>query len=245
MDSYYNWNVKKGGKFLEKLIDAQRKSGVSEIINRAKAEGRKALYFEEASEIMKMYGIKTTDFWEYKKDLDLEKIKYPAAVKIDSDKILHKTDKKGLILDIKDKEELKFAVKEMQNNFNGEKIIIQPMFKRQTELILGIKKDAIFGPIVMYGLGGIYTEMLKTVDFAVPPLNMEEIKKSLMESKIKFLFSDTRGQKAYDVEELSKIILGISQFAFENEEFNEFDINPLLIYNNKSNAVAVDVKIII
>lgn len=246
LNSYYKWSRERNetAKNVEQ-IDIERKNKASEIIAKAKSSGRKALYFEEAEKIMKMYGIKPADFWEYREDFNLESVKFPVVIKVDSDKVLHKTDRKGLILDIKNSEELKSAAEEMKNNFGGERIIIQPMLKRQTELILGIKKDAIFGPVIIYGLGGIYTEVLHRVDFLVPPLEIEEIKKRLEKSKIKFLFSETRGQKAYDIDEMAKIILGISQFALENEEVNEFDINPLLVYNNGEKAVAVDIKIII
>jgi len=119
------------------------------------------------------------------------------------------------------------------------------MMARRTELILGIKKDEIFGPILVYGLGGIYTEVLKMVNFLVPPLAAEEIEKELMKSKISFLFSETRGQKPYSIKELANILLGLSNFAQEAEEIKEFDINPLLIYNDGKEAVAVDVKVII
>jgi len=245
LNYYYDWDMEKYRIIPKESINIKRKNNISEVLKKARSEGRKALYFEEASKIMDMYEIKTAASWEYSGTLDLEKIKYPVVVKVDSDKVLHKTDKKGLVLDIKSKEDLEKSVMGIGSNFPGEKIIIQPMLKKQTELILGIKKDEVFGPVIVYGLGGIYTEVIKMVNFLVPPLDIEEIKKNLSESKIKFLFSKTRGQESYDIDELAKIILEISQFAVENnEEFSEFDINPLLIYNDGGNAIAVDIKII-
>ncbi len=248
LDKYYQWNnsqveasprFSRGEASIE--INIERKNKVLEIIQKAKAEKRGALLFSEAKEVMEMYGVKTADFWtEISED-----IIYPAVVKVDSDKVLHKTDKQGLILNIKNRDELREAIKEIENNFPGEKFIIQPMQKIQTELIIGAKKDAAFGPVVIYGLGGIYTEIFKMVDFLIFPRDRAEIEKSVRESKIKFLFEPTRGQKPYNLEETAGILWGISALLREISEISELDINPLFVYNDGKEAVAVDVKIII
>lgn len=115
----------------------------------------------------------------------------------------------------------------------------------KTELILGIKKDETVGPVVVFGLGGIYTEIFKMVDFLIPPTSPQEIQGIIMESPIRFLFQENRGQNAHNLEEICEILFKLSLLAQEIEEIKEFDINPLLIYNNNQEAVAVDVKIII
>jgi len=112
-------------------------------------------------------------------------------------------------------------------------------------LIMGIKKDAVFGPVLVYGLGGIYTEVFRWVDFLVLPVSEEDAIRSIMKSKLGFLFQETRGQNPYDVKELAGILLGLGQLSQEISEIAEFDINPLLIYNDGKEAVAVDVKTII
>ena len=188
-----------------------------------------------------MYGINTVEIF----NPNSENITFPVAVKVDSDKVLHKTDKQGLILGIKNQEELQAAMLKMQSNFPGENFIIQPMQSIKTELILGIKQDEIFGPIIVFGLGGIYTEVFKMVDFLVPPVGQEAVKQKLLDSKLKFLFQETRGQKTYDAEELAGILLGLNFLAQELQEIKELDINPLLVYNDGKSGVAVDVKIII
>jgi acyl-CoA synthetase (NDP forming) len=113
------------------------------------------------------------------------------------------------------------------------------------EIILGIKKDANFGPVVVYGLGGIYTEVFKLVEMLLPSFSDEMVEKSLREGKLGFLFRETRGQKPYDISEMIKIIRGVGEFSKELEGISEFDINPLLVYNDGKQAVAVDVKIIL
>ena len=247
LDKYYNWNIWTKAKLSESKslalgADEERTAKVRAIIEKAKAENRSALYFSEAKEVMKMYGIKTVECHEASSAAE---VKFPVVLKVDSDKVLHKTDKQGIILDIKNQEELVAAIEKMKNNFPGEKLIIQPMMTRQTELILGIKKDEIFGPVLVYGLGGIYTEVFKMVNFLISPLSIQEIEKELAKSKIRFLFSETRGQSPYSIKELADILLGLGNFSREIEEVKEFDVNPLLVYNDGKEAMAVDVKIII
>lgn len=244
LDAYYKrsaWKIGKAEKAGKKL-NPERKRAVLDIIREAELQGRSALLFSEAKKIMEMYGVKVVD--AYGADA-AENVEFPAVVKVDSDKVLHKTDRKGVILGVKNREELNEAVREIKNNFPGENVIVQPMLGKQTELILGIKNDEVFGPVVMYGLGGIYAEIFKMVDFLIPPAEFGEAKEELMKSKINFLFRETRGQKAYDLAELARILVRITELATEIREIKEFDINPLLIYNDGRESVAVDVKIII
>lgn len=244
LDKYYKYENNKnthGNNEAIHEINEDRRRKALEIINKTKAEGRKALLFSEAAQVMELYEIKTVQFW----GVESSDIQFPVVLKIDSDKVLHKTDKKGLVLDIKNAEELKSAVEELKNNFPGENLIVQPMLARQLELILGIKKDSAFGPVAVFGLGGIYTEIFKAVDFVIPPASLEEIKNKISESKIGAIFSGARGQKPYNLKELAKIISGVLSLAQELPEISELDINPLLAYNDGKEAVAVDVKIIL
>lgn len=248
LDAFYCWNLKKE-KPAEQLfenINQERKEQVAEIINLAKNENRQALYFSECQKIMELYGIKTIAINEINSEKDLPmQLDFPVVLKVDSDAVLHKTDRGGVILNIKDQTELHTAVLQMQSNFPGEKLIIQPMLARDMEIILGIKRDSNFGVVVVYGLGGIYTEIFKLAEMLIPPFSKEAVEKSLQEGKLGFLFQETRGQKKYDLAELVKIILALGEFSREAEEMKEFDINPLLVYNNHNEAIAVDVKIII
>ncbi|EKD46927.1 MAG: hypothetical protein ACD_67C00013G0001, partial [uncultured bacterium] len=172
-------------------------------------------------------------------------VAFPAVLKVDSDKVLHKSDKQALIIGIKDKKELEDAVKKLRKNFPIERFVLQPMQAKQMEIILGIKNDGIFGPVIMYGLGGIYTEIFKKINFIIPPMSPIEIEDSLVNGELGFLFRKTRGQEMYDLEAMVKIISGLIAFAKENPQVKEFDINPLFLYNDKRKACAVDIKIII
>lgn len=250
LDKYYAWSTRREKKYADSFErHDERVSKIQSIIQNAKDQGRKALYFSEAKEVMGMYGINTVDSTEVELlpsgRSSTSALSFPVVLKVDSDKVLHKTDKQGVVLDIKNQEELEKAVFQMQGNFPGEKLIVQPMLERKTELILGIKKDDVFGTVVVYGLGGIYTEVFKMVSFLVPPVSNSEIIRGLEDSKIGFLFRETRGQRPYDIKGMAKILEDIGVLSLEIPEIKEFDINPLLIYNDGKGAVAVDVKIII
>lgn len=247
LDKYYKlsrFRKKLAGRMIKS--DQRRQEKVAEIVQKAKAAGRQALLFLEASQILNLYGIKTIETKSMKSDdPDDPDISFPVAMKVDSDKVLHKTDRQGVILDIKNKDELALALKKLASNFPGENLIIQPMMERQTELIIGIKHDATVGPILVYGLGGIYTEIFKMVNFLIPPLSPEDIKVSLRKGNLGFLFKETRGQKPYNLDELATILQNISQLSQEAGDIKELDINPLLIYNDGREGLAVDVKMLI
>ena len=244
-EKYYLWKKDKERMSAEEFkLDESRKKAVSEIIREVSRQERKALNFEEAGNVMALYQIPTIDSWQAS-EINLKEVKYPVVVKVDSDKILHKTDEQALILNINNAAELEKSLSQIKNNFPNEKIIVQPMLIKQAELILGIVHDSIFGTVVICGLGGIYTEVFKMADFFIPFQSQQNIKQSLLAGKVSFLFEETRGQAPYNIEEISKIIYNLQYLALENREIMELDINPLLIYNDNQKAVAIDVKIII
>ncbi len=243
--SYFQW--KNSAHFAPGSfeMDDDRRGKIGEMIKEAKEARKKALLYTQAVKVMKSYGIKSVPCIVLGNAKEIpEDMEYPVVVKVDSDTVLHKTDKQGLILGIKDREGLAAAIAKLQDNFPGEQIIAQPMRNKFAEIILGIKRDSIFGPVVVYGLGGIYTEVFKMVDFIIPPMTVEQIIANIKESKVAFLFESVRGQKPCDIESFAQTLEALGRFALENENFAEFDINPLFIYNDDREPIAVDIKII-
>ncbi|EKE21816.1 MAG: hypothetical protein ACD_7C00123G0009 [uncultured bacterium] len=227
---------------LGKLFGSKDKN----IINIALAEKKKALLFGEAGELSRKYSIPVVDFVNLAPGQELGEVsvKFPVVLKVDSENVLHKTEKSGLVLGIKNIQELGEAVAEMKNNFAEENLIIQPMLEHEAELIVGLKRDLVFGPVIVFGLGGIYTEVFRMVDFLILPLGKDEIKKRIMESKVGFLFRETRGKKVGDIDEMTEFIFNFARLVEEQEEIKEIDINPLLI-TKEGKLVAVDVKVIL
>jgi acetyltransferase len=247
IDKYNDWNEIAKSKSEGETIKFDKKRGkyAKGVIESAKARGQKALLFSQAADLMEKYGIKPVEAYDISMGLDVpDSVEYPVAVKIDSDTVLHKTDKQGLILGIKDKEGLENARKIISDNFPGEKIIAQPMRDKHAELILGVTRDSVFGPVIAFGLGGIYTEVFKMVDFLIPPMDEKAIIEAISQSKIAFLFEGVRGQKKCDVVGFARVIKGLMEFVAEAEGVNEFDINPLFVYNDGRPAIAVDIKVI-
>lgn len=246
LDLFYKWTVsERGNPIAPKRTENTDYELASQIIDSAKKNNKKALLFGEAGKVMRIYGIPVVDFINLapRENVNTE-IGFPVALKVDSDKVLHKTDKEGLILGIQDMDELDDALKKIRKNFTKENLIIQPMVAYDSELILGLKKDPVFGPVMVYGLGGIYTEIFKMVDFLLLPLSKEEIRRNIENSKIGFLFKKTRGKKLGDIDEMTDLLFNFSLLAKDQKEVREIDINPLLIDKN-GKLMAVDVKVIL
>ncbi len=223
---------------------------ITKIIEKVRHSKQKALAFIDAVEIMKIYNIPTVNFRNINKKNfpifdDENNNGKPIIAKIDSTKILHKTDNQGVILNINSQRRLNEAIISLRNNFPNEDIIIQPMIDSQAELILGIKNDSIFGPVIVYGLGGIYTEVFKMIDFLIPPITKDEVKRSIANSKIGFLFRKTRGKKIGDIDEFAEILFNFSNLAQDlSGIISGVDINPLLV-DKQGKFIAVDIKIIV
>ena len=119
LDQYYRWNLFRGNKIIAKKAEilSERKKQIAETISKAHSEKRRALLFRESAQIMEKYGIKCSEFWDILPSGNMPKdIKYPVVLKVDSDKILHKSDKQALVLDIKNDAEFESAVKNLQEN---------------------------------------------------------------------------------------------------------------------------------
>ena len=237
-------------KFDNVKENIKAKKEAIKILNIAKREKRSVLFFEEANRIMQGYNIPIIEFLNISKKSGLitfrkEKYQgeYPVVLKVDSDNILHKTDQQALILGIKNEKELRKKIKEMRKNFPREKFIVQPMLKSEVEIILGMKEDTSFGKIIVFGLGGIYTEVFKMIDFMILPLTRDEIRQNILQGKTSFLFQKTRGKIAVDIDEMIELIYNFSQMVKDLKQIKEVDINPILI--NDKMPKAVDIKILI
>jgi len=219
---------------------------VIDILQDTKMRG--ALYFQECADIAKKYDIPVSHFWDVTDGLDAKsKIIYPCVVKVDNPHILHKTDRGGVILPINTLRELDKARNVLLDRFDeeGTRVIAQPLLPLKTELIIGLKRDPVFGAVIVAGLGGIYTEVFKRVDFYITPLTVREIKHTLKNGNIAFLFNGMRGEERYNLESIARIIYNMSLLGNENKQIAAIDINPLLVYNDDTQDIAVDFKIII
>ncbi|MCD6219692.1 acetate--CoA ligase family protein [Candidatus Calescamantes bacterium] len=228
---------------------------IYKIIDGAKEEGRNFLLELEAGEIFKLYGISIPDSILVEEDNLLipssEKLGFPLVMKIVSPQIIHKTDVGGVKVGIKNRDELITAYKSMivetKEKVSGAEIrgvLLQKMAPPGArEVVLGGLRDATFGSVVMFGLGGIWVEVLKDVSFRVAPVDEKEAREMVKEIKGKKILEGIRGEKPVDFALLYKTIANFSQMLYEFPEFKEVDANPVFLYPDS--LICVDARIIL
>ncbi len=252
MVEYKNWQERN----IETIVPySGEKKKVEVILSKVKKEKRLNLVDLEVKEVLSAYGFKFAKSGLAKTAEEAislaEKIGYPVALKISSPEILHKTDFGGVRLNLDDKDEVGDAFEAMvlrSKRFFPEAEIygclVQEMVEKGREVILGLHRDVQFGPLVMFGLGGIYVEILKDVSFRVAPFSLSEAKEMIKEIKGYPVLQGIRGEKGIDLDALVSLILKLSQLALDSPEIMELDINPLIFYPNKE-PVVVDAKLTI
>jgi len=228
----------------------------SQVFRTARGEGRQALYDYEVREVLEAYGFRfpksllarTTE----EAVLAAQVIGYPVALKVVSPAILHKTDVGGVRLNVKDEGELRSAFIEITSNIRRLRpdisivgVLIQEMIPGGREVILGFTKDHQFGPLVMFGLGGIYVEVLKDVSFRLAPFGRQEAREMVREIKSFPLLKGVRGSKEADIEALVDCIVRFACLVSDFPELAEGEINPLMVLSKDKGAVAVDVRLIL
>lgn len=174
-------------------------------------------------------------------------IGFPIVMKVVSPLIIHKSDVGGVILKIQNDEEARIAfnrlyevAKQNGNDFRG--VIMYPMLKPGREVILGLTNDISFGPVIAFGMGGIYTEVLKDITFRIAPVSVKEAHKMIKEIKTYPVLSGVRGQKSVDMDELAKAISAFSELPFKYTDIAEGDLNPVFAYED--GVTVVDARIL-
>jgi acetate---CoA ligase (ADP-forming) subunit beta len=209
-----------------------------ELIARAKAEGR-SLLEPEAYAVLAAYGIPVLDHRLAASPEEAsrmaEEIGFPAAMKVVSPDVIHKSDSGGVKLGIDSPAAaaeafaaIKDAVAVAVEDARIEGVLIVPMATGGVEVIAGMVRDPQFGPAVMFGLGGIFVEILKDVAFEIAPVSAEEAGRLIKSIKGYPLLAGARGSKPCDLESLGAVITGLSQLALELDEVKEIDLNPVL-----------------
>ena len=198
----------------------------------------------EASEILESYQIstaqKTLATTAEEAVQCANRIGYPVVLKVDSKDIPHKTDADAIRLHLQNDHEVIDAYADILRSakkYNPAAVIngvsVQEMLPKGTEIIIGVTKDPAFGPVIMFGLGGIFVETLKDVSFRVAPLTRQDAIEMIEEIKGKAILSGVRGQAPADREAIIDVLLKVSELISDSEELiDELDINPLIVYEN-------------
>jgi acetyltransferase len=221
---------------------------VRRLLEKARKEKRDLL-LPEALGVLQAYGIPVADYQvaQGKGDLKkaMEKLGKPVALKVVSPEISHKSDVGGVVLNLNDFSEAEKAYDKM-NRLNQGKVagvIVQRMVPDGREIILGAKRDPSFGPVVLFGLGGIFVEILKETSLRVSPINRFEAEEMISEIRGSDIFKGLRGEKPLDTEAVVESLLRLSQLVADFPEIEGIDINPLKVL--EKGAVAVDARIVL
>ncbi len=179
-----------------------------------------------------------------------EQIGFPVVLKIASPDISHKSDAGGVKVGLKNKSEVRQAYREIiasaRQKFPAarlEGVSVQSLARPGIEIIIGMFKDSQFGPVLMFGLGGVMVEVIKDVSLRAVPLNPRDAKEMIREIKGYPLLEGYRGQEAVDISHLEELLLKVSDFVEQHPEVKELDLNPIFAYSN--GAVAVDARVIL
>jgi acetyltransferase len=227
---------------------------VAQLFARVRAEGRVTIGDAEAREVMEAYGIPlpkaglaaTAD----EAVALAESIGYPVVMKIASPDILHKSDIGGIKLNITSASEVRDAFDLLI--YRGRRYMpdatiwgcqVQQMVKGGREVIIGVNRDPQFGPLIMFGLGGIYVEALKDVTFRVAPIDRREATEMLGEIRSYRLLRGVRGEKPSDQPAIVDTLLRISQLVTDFPEIVELDINPLMVFEQGRGVMGIDMRL--
>lgn len=225
-----------------------------EIIETARKEARTALTEVESKQIISEEGIGVveTELAQSKKEAIsiAKKMGFPVALKIVSPEIIHKSDSGGVRLDLKTAtevgrvySELVATAKQNEPKAKIHGVSVQKMSPAGVEIIMGMSKDAQFGPVLMFGLGGVFVEVLKDVSFRIVPIVRRDAKQMIEEIKGYPLLQGYRGQEPANITALEDTLLKLSSFIEQTPEIKELDINPMFAYSN--GVMAVDARIIL
>lgn len=221
---------------------------VKTIISNALSQKREILSAKEVYEILEAFKIPSAScaFAKTQKDTfeKAEKIGFPLVVKVDSEKIVHKSDVGGVAINIKDNNELKQVTDKMLSSFGQDiNFFVQKFIPKGKELIIGAKAEQGVGHIILFGLGGIFVELLKDVSFSITPISDCDAEEMISSIKTAKLITGYRGEKAMNKSKIIEIIQRISMLVTLFPEIKELDLNPLFAFDDK--ICVVDARIIL
>lgn len=223
-----------------------------EILARARGAGRHRLTEVEALKVLQAYGIPTVPFRVVHSEEDAVEtaleMGFPVVVKIFSPDLIHKTEAGGVVVDIRSPEEVREAYRSVVDRIRAsmpqariQGVLVERFLREGREVIMGMARDPKFGPILMFGLGGIYVEALQDVTFRVHPLTRPDAREMIRSIRGFAVLEGFRGDPPVDLSHMEEILLRISQLVEDHDDIAELDINPFLVFSE--GGMAVDARI--
>ena len=252
IDGYRRYLERKKGKVPSFRVNREK---VAKIIENVRAEGGDSIIGEDALNILQAYGIPIAPYtfaYSPKEALAAaKKVGYPVVMKLNTPKILHKTEARAVRVDIRNDKELRAHYTDLKKQIGplkkGEKysVVIQAMVSGGVETVMGMTIDPSFGPLIMFGLGGIYVEVMKDVTFRITPLTDTRADEMIRGLKSYPLLTGFRGADPVDLDVVKDSLLRLSQMISDFDEFGEIDINPFIASGKKGKCKAVDARFIL
>ena len=255
MHSYRAWITRPRTKI--RVFSSVEKEKVRRVFRDVKSKRRNYVHEIEAMQVLNAYGFHIPKFRLATTEDECvefaEKVGYPVVLKISSPDVVHKVDVGGVELNLKNSQEVRNAFKRIMHNVkltqsdlkNGTGINIQEFVEGGKEVILGMKRDPQFGPLLMFGSGGIYVELFKDVSFRLAPIKELSARNMIESTKAYKLLSGIRGEKPSDIESVIECLQRLSQLVIDFPEIQEIDINPLLVFQEGNGCKVVDGRIVI
>jgi acetyl coenzyme A synthetase (ADP forming)-like protein len=252
---HFNNALKNRTHHFPELDDIQRNEA-KKLMDKVMMNGRTFIPEVETIDILKTYGLPvpqgklagTAD--EAVKIAD--EIGYPVVMKVVSDQVIHKSEVKGIKLNIRSAQEVREAYKRIHDNVSAimpdatiKGIYVIRMITGSEEVILGIKRDPAFGPVLMFGLGGIYVEIFRDISFGVAPLSHEEARRMIEQTRAYRILRGSRGHSPRDIDKIVDAIIRLGQLAIDYPQIQELDINPLFVLDEGQGSVIGDARMLL
>jgi acetyltransferase len=225
------------------------KSKAATILLATKKSNRKMLNAEEVYDVLAAYGIPSAA-WKIAGNLEeaekaADEIGYPVVIKVDAESVIHKSDAGGVAVNLKHKNEVRKAAEKMEKNFDEANLqfFVQKYMPDGRELIVGAKSETGLGHLIMFGIGGIFVEVMKDVIFKIAPVTDVEVRDMLSSIKAAPLLNGIRGEKGVNKDGVIEIIQRTSQLITDFPMIQEMDLNPIIAYEDQVLAVDARIKI--
>lgn len=233
--------------------DAAAERAAAAILAQARSDGSPYL-FTQAFDILSAYGLPVVDWAHVRDETDLQgrtaQLSAPLCLKIDSPDVIHKSDSGGVALGVGQGAALAQAVQDMKTRVAGnvpgarlDGVVVQEMAAKGIEVMIGMVRDASFGPCIVFGTGGIHAEILDDFAFRIAPFTMQDARAMIDETRISRILAGVRGQEGADIDALADVLVRISQIAAAHPEIQEIDLNP--VFAGPGGARIVDARFIL
>lgn len=236
------------------VVDEGRREQAQQLLSEARAAGLRVLDEHRAKRLLALYGLPVVaEAVAADADEAAERaaeLGFPVAVKLLAADVAHKSDLGGVLLGLSSPEEVQVAAKDMlarlpRDIAEGARLLVQPMVAPGLELLLGVKHDEAFGPVLVFGIGGTWTEVLEDVQLRLPPLTADDVTDALGRLRASRLLGSFRGAADRDVDAVATAVLAVAQLAHElSDDVAELDVNPLIVGARGEGVRVVDAVVV-